>query len=585
MQKIQTLLHNIYGETVGSATYKKITELLRKYHSGSSGGETNTDCDSCGGPQSSLPLDHTDAFVITYGDQFRSSNELPLQTLKRFADSFLQDVVNGIHILPFFPYSSDDGFSIIDYRQVHPEWGGWEQIDAIGASYRLAADLVLNHCSAKSEWFTRFLEGDERYRDYFITASPVTDLSMIVRPRALPLLSKFETVRGEEHVWTTFSSDQVDLNFRNPDVLIEMVDIFLFYLQHHVQMVRMDAIAYVWKEIGHPSIHHPKTHAIVQLFRAIVDEIAPRTVLLTETNVPHNDNISYFGDGGDEAHMVYQFPLPPLVLDAFLRQDVGKLSRWASSITRPSEAVTFFNFLASHDGIGVLPAHGILDSYELENMIEQVKRRGGRVSYKSTPQGDIPYELNINYFDAIAEKELDKESRAAKFLASQAIMLSLAGVPGIYIHSLIGSGNFIEGIERTGMNRTINREKLRYESVVEELASETSPRSLVYSGYVTLLKARRRSRAFHPAGEQTLLDGGKSLFVIVRISPDTSEQVLCIINVGGQKETFYANGSSVLTPFSEKGCIDLLSGARFDVATVKKGITLSPFQVLFLSIQ
>ena len=525
--------------------------------------------------QGRLPLDETDAFMITYGDQFRRPGTLPLECLKEFAGKKLDGILSGIHILPFFPYTSDDGFSIADYSKVHPDWGGWEQISSLGHSYKLMSDLVLNHCSVSHRWFQGFLEDDPRYRDFFISVDPATDLSMIVRPRALPLLTPFETAAGTKHVWTTFSADQVDLNFANPDVLIEMIDVFLFHVQMGIQVIRLDAIAYLWKEIGHPSIHHEKTHAVVKLFREIVAQYVPWVLILTETNVPHKENISYFGDGTDEAQMIYQFSLPPLTLDAFLREDASYLRSWAAGLPPSDGRTTYFNFMASHDGIGMTPTHGILSDAERDNLIRSVEERGGLVSYKATAEGKIPYELNINYRDAVAGDIKSPGGLAAKFLASQSILLAMPGVPGIYVHSLLGSGNWREGVAETGMNRTINREKLDLDSLLDELETEGSVRRLIYGGYAAMLKERRRRSAFDPAAPFGILQAEGPVFALIR-GDDSFGRVVCLVNVSARAAGWRADPAAGRVGGSVR---DIVSGR--EVAVRDGRLELEPYQVLW----
>ena len=522
-----------------------------------------------------LPLDESDSFMITYGDQFRQKGRLPLECLENFAKEKLPGFLSGIHILPFFPYTSDDGFSISDYTKVHPDWGSWEQVSGIGSSFKLMSDLVLNHCSVSHRWFKGFLEDDPRYRDFFISVDPDTDLSMIVRPRALPLLTPFETAAGTKHVWTTFSADQVDLNFACPDVLVEMIDVFLFHVQMGVQVIRLDAIAYLWKEIGHPSIHHPKTHAVVRLFRAIVEEYVPWVIILTETNVPHRENISYFGSGDDEAHMIYQFSLPPLTLDAFLREDAGHLRDWASSLPPVDGKTTYFNFLASHDGVGVTPAYGILRDEEISGLIRSVEERGGLVSYKAVKDGKVPYELNINYRNAVAGDQKEPRKIAAKFLAAQSLLLAMPGVPGIYVHSLIGSGNWTEGVRQTGMNRSINRQKLQLDEVLAELSDSSSLRSLIFTGYTRMLKIRSERQAFHPASPFTVLKAEGPVFALLRGDTERG-MVLCLVNTGSRKARWEIDPAA---GFSGE-LIDCLAGQRCKGAS--GSISLEPFQVLWL---
>jgi sucrose phosphorylase len=315
----------------------------------------------------------------------------------------LANVGGGIHILPFYPWTSDDGFSVTDYRKVDSNLGEWKDITSMQNNFRLMFDGVINHISAESEWFKGFLRDDPPYRDYFITVDGDPDLSQVVRPRALPLLTSFNTPSGEKRVWTTFSADQIDLNFKNPEVLFEILDIMLMYIERGATYIRLDAIAYLWKEIGTTCIHLPQTHHLIQLMRCVLDEVAPHVHLITETNVPHADNISYFGDGTNEAQLVYNFALPPLTLHTFHTGNAQVLSNWAKTLTLPSDKTTFFNFLASHDGVGLNPARGILSNEEIDALVNKTLAHGGLVSYKNNSDGSqSPYEMNVNYFDALS---------------------------------------------------------------------------------------------------------------------------------------------------------------------------------------
>ncbi len=552
---ISKLIQFIYGDEQGSELEKQVHAQIVKaqqdiqapHHRG----------------KGELPLDNGDSILITYGDNLLEEGKTPLANLRDFADAKLRDIFSGIHILPFFPYSSDDGFSIIDYYSVNPQLGTWREIREIGSVFKLMSDLVLNHCSAKNEWFKKFLHDDPYYKNYFIALDKDTDVSMIVRPRTHPLLTPFETDHGREYVWTTFSADQVDLNFSNPDVLLEMLKVMLFHIKNGIQIIRLDAIAYLWKELGHPSIHHEKTHAVVKLFRAILNVVAPWVVVITETNVPHAENISYFGNMDDEAHMVYQFSLPPLVLDAFRREDTGHIQKWASELPDTLGTTTFFNFLASHDGIGLLPAKGILSEDEVHGLVETTRERGGFINYKATPEGEIPYEMNITYLDAVAEKDLPVSVRARKFLASQAVMLTLRGVPGIYIHSLLGSGNYTEGVQQTGQNRTINREKLTYSRVMKDLNTPGTLRNRIFSGFQDMLKVRRREAAFHPSGRMQIIPTEKDVLCVLRISPDNNEYVLSLINVNPGLTTVRIPLSELPKPI-KTNYTDLIQGELFN---------------------
>ncbi len=468
-------------------------------------------------------FDQTDAVLITYGDMVQCDGEKPLQTLYSFLNEQIGGIVKGVHLLPFYPWSSDDGFSVIDYAAVDPALGNWDDVRAFGDTFRLMFDAVVNHISQESEWFEAFKRGEN---DYFVTESPETDLSAVFRPRALPLLTPVETANGTQHVWTTFSADQIDLNYESADLLLEIIRILLAYADNGAQMIRLDAIGFMWKEAGTRCLHLPQTHALIQLMRAILNEAAPQVGLVTETNVPHVENISYFGDGRNEAQMVYNFSLPPLTLHAFHTGDATVLSQWAKTLDLPSDQTTFFNFCASHDGIGVTPARGILRDDEIAAMAQRVEALGGRVNYKTNSDGSqSAYELNINYLDALGVPSVDEDEAliGRRFLCSQAIMLALRGVPGIYFHSLFGSRGWQEGVALTGRNRTINRQKLQREQLENELASGL--RRQVFDGFCRMLKVRAAEPAFHPNGDQTIVDLHPAVFAVQR------GDILCLHNV------------------------------------------------------
>ena len=573
MKTKKELVEFIYGPEKTESIIKRIDQLQEQWSSLIKAPEV---------PGNKLPLTENDVVMITYGDSIKKEGMTPLHALKEFADLWLQDLVSGIHILPFSPYTSDDGFSVVDYRQINPDLGSWDDVEHLGKRFNLMFDLVLNHCSASCPWFKGFLAGDRKYKNYFHTVDPSTDLSSVFRPRALPLLTEFDTSEGKKHIWTTFSPDQVDLDFSNPDVLLEFLDIFLLYAAKGAQIIRLDAIGFLWKEIGTSCMHHPKTHAVVQLYRAVLNEVAPHVILLTETNVPHKENISYFGSGADEAHMVYQFTLPPLTLDAFVREDATHLTDWAASLPQVNGDHTFFNFMSSHDGIGVLPARGYLDEKELDNLIAVVKARGGRVSYKATPDGEIPYELNINYRDAVNHPDLPVDLKAKQFLASQSCMLSMAGVPGIYVHSLLGSGNWIEGVEVSGINRRINREKMDSTTLVRELEEKESLRNLIYRGFRDLLRIRRNHKAFDPSSPQVVLKLDPEVFAVVRTAYDESESVLCLQNTSRRRLDMVLDGRNCPVPLPAE-CNSLTDGGS--VVNTEEGrweVILEPYEVCWV---
>ncbi|MEM8529602.1 MAG: alpha-amylase family glycosyl hydrolase [Chloroflexota bacterium] len=525
-----------------------------------------------------------DVILITYADQIRSPDQSPLQTLADVLNTSFQRVVSGVHLLPFYPYTSDDGFSVVDYTVVDPAAGSWEDIKALHADYRLMFDAVVNHISASSEWFQAFLRGEPGAEERFIIMDPSTDLSQVTRPRALPLLTRFETPDGEKYVWTTFSEDQIDLNFANPQVLLDIIDVLLLYVANGASLIRLDAIGYLWKEVGTRSIHLPQTHCVVQLFRAVLDVVAPQVALITETNVPHADNISYFGDGTNEAQLVYQFPLSPLVIHAFHSGSAQYLSQWARELELPSEKTTFFNFLASHDGIGVVPATGILSTADIANLVARVDAYGGHVSSKTNSDGSqSPYELNITLFDALSDpSDAQDNYEVDRFIAANAIMLALQGIPGIYVHSLVGSHNYHAGVQETGRARSINREKWERADIELRLASSSSHESQVFQRFADLITRRRGERAFHPSGPQHIVNLHESLFTFVRVAPDGQERILCLHNVSDQVHAVLLD-KQMWGGAANGHVLDIVTGTTYQAdGSGTLALHVEPYQVLWL---
>ncbi|WKA59442.1 sugar phosphorylase [Planococcus shenhongbingii] len=479
--------------------------------------------------------DEKDVVLITYGDQFKEQQQPALQTLKKIYDHYFSTVFEIVHILPFYPYSSDDGFSVIDYKEVSPVMGNWEDIQQLSASARLMVDLVCNHVSAKSEWFQEYLKGNPVYRDYFIEVDPTVDLSGVTRPRTHPLLTKFTlSTEEEKHIWTTFSEDQIDLNFSNPAVLAEIIDALLFYIEQGAEYIRLDAVGFIWKEIGTSSIHHEKAHNIIKLFREVVDEAAKGTLLITETNVPHEDNISYFGNGRDEAHLVYQFPLPPLILYSIHYGDASALSKWAKSFPHMGKETAFYNFLASHDGIGLNPIRGIIPENKIIEMAEALKKEGALISYKKNEDGkDVPYEINATYFDALNRKSDEEALRIKRFLVAHSILLGLPGIPAIYIQSVLGARNDYDGVKKTGAARSINREKYWLGDIEQELLQSGTVTNQVFQEMIKMIGIRKAEPLFHPNAAMKMLDYGESIFAFYRINK-SKEQILLLHNLANQ---------------------------------------------------
>ncbi len=568
LEQMHRRFSDLYGPVLADRCRERLASAIGRYGVGINEAEPP------------VAFSASDIVLVTYADMLRKPGARSLNVLRKFLNARLRGAVNTVHLLPFFPWSSDDGFSVIDYRSVNPDYGEWDDVKALGRNFKLMFDLVLNHVSRESKWFEDYIRGRAPVRDYFIEVDPSADLSAVVRPRTGPLTVLVNTREGERHVWTTFSEDQIDLNFSNPDVLFDFLDILLLYLSKGACILRLDAVAYLWKEIGTDCIHRPQAHAIVKILRDLLNMVAPAARLLTETNVPHEENVSYFGDG-DEAHMVYQFVLPPLLLHALHRQDARFLTRWAAGLKPPPPGCSYLNFTASHDGIGVRPLQGVIPEKELHFLAKRIEERGGSVSHKRNADGsESPYEFNITYLDAVSDPGgRDREGDRRRFLASQAVMLAMQGVPAVYFHSLFGSRNDREGVARTGMARSINRRKFAVDELNAQLEDAGSEPHAVFEEYRRMLFVRIAQPAFSPQAEQEVLEAHSACFALRRHSAVSRQTLICISNLSADKLLLDAGRSLACLeeyPFWR----DLLSETTWSFAG--GGLELDPWQTRWL---
>lgn len=571
--KLQQQLELIYQDIELEVSYKKLAselmELMR--------------LDSNKNIKEPTPFsnhwDENDIVVITYGDSVVNESEKPLVTLKHFMDDYLTDAINKVHILPFFPFSSDDGFAVSDYSTVNESLGDWKDIKRIAKSRGLMADLVINHCSSRSLWFDNFIKGEGIGHDYFFTASLEDDLSQVVRPRTSPLLRETVCADGTKQVWCTFSHDQVDFDFRNPEVLKAFVKIIRLYLDMGVKLFRIDAVAFLWKIVGTACINLPQTHEVIRLLRTLVEHVDPDVIIITETNIPNTQNLTYFGNA-NEAHCIYNFSLPPLLINTLITGNCLYLKRWLMSMPPAQNGTCYFNFIASHDGVGLRPAEGLLSDEELATLTKTMQDRGGKISLRTSDNGEQKaYEMNIALFDALqgtvkGEDDLGMQ----RYICAHAIMLALEGIPGIYIHSLLGTRNDYKKLENTQHNRSINRHRWDYHDLCQELDDVSSPHHQVLSSLLRLINIRKQQPAFHPNATQFALHLGLQLFGFWRQSQDRRQSIFCVSNITDQP---------LALPLGEMNLVatdewtDLISGKKID--DILTEWVLVPYQTVWIS--
>jgi sucrose phosphorylase len=523
--------------------------------------------------------DESDIALITYGDSIQSSEQKPLQVLHNFLNQRIGSTISWVHILPFHPWTSDDGFAVLDYSSVNESLGGWSDLTRIAVDYRMMADLVLNHCSSRSVWFENFRRGIHPGADYFYVPPADFDVSQVVRPRTSALLETVQTESGSRAVWCTFSADQVDFDFQNPAVIEEFSGIIRQLLDAGVRIFRLDAVAFLWKISGSSCINLPQTHEVVRLFRTLIECAQSDAIVITETNVPNTENLSYFGNS-DEAHAIYNFSLPPLLIHSLLTGSSQHLRAWMMSMPPAAAGTTYFNFIASHDGIGLRPVEGLLSESDLEQLVTTLESFGGLISRRQSGEEESrAYEVNIALFDALSGtvKGTD-ELGLERFICAHAIMLGLEGVPAFYLHSLLGTQNDVERVRHTGHNRAINRHQWQLSDLAAALDNSRSSHHRVLAALQKLIELRKQQLAFHPNATQFTLNLGDPLFGFWRQSTDRRQSIFCVYNVSDQPQMLSIQSLNLI---ATQDWYDLVSGQKFDDSMSQT--CLAPYQSVWIS--
>lgn len=527
-----------------------------------------------------------DSILIVYGDNIINKKERSLETLSNFLQKNLKKIISTVHIIGLFLYSSDRGFSIIDYKKVNPTIGDPKDLKIIRKNFKLMVDFVCNHMSAKGEWFKKFARGEKKYKDFFIAFNKKPskkEIKKVFRPRTSKLLVLKKLPIGKKWVWKTFLHDQIDLNYKNPEVLLKMIDVFLFYIENGAMIIRLDAIAYIWKKLGSTCFLTKESHIFVQILREILNIISPSVNILAEVNMLFKENIKYLGDGKNEAQMIYNFSLPLLVLHTFYNENALKILNWLKKIKLPSKDTTLINALDSHDGISVIGANKILSPGEIKMIEEKILKNEGKINFRKQYFNGkkVPYELNITWWSALDNKKEAEDIKIKRYIATRAIALSLKGIPAIYILGFFGIKNCIKSFRKSGKTRDINRCYFSVKEIESFIKNKKRRENKIFKNLCHLLNIRNKEKSFHPSGEQKILFLDRSIFSLIRVAPNKKERILILINVSGDLKKIKIRENQLKIGF-KKEVLELVSKKRLKLKNNQLCIWLNPFQVSWI---
>ena len=564
-KKISSILRTIYKPSLNERDIDhlkdQIIQIIKKFNQNNS--------------KKKLTISEKTSLVICYGDNINSNQKSSIQVFQNFFKKNLKKYFNAIHFLPFYPSSSDSGFAVKDHYKIEKRIGNWSDIKKISKSSHVMADIVINHSSARGLWFKNFLKKKRPGKDYFLTVNSKFNTSKVVRPRDHKLLKKIDIFGKSDFLWRTFSADQIDLDFKNPSVLLRFIKIMVHLVSNGVTIFRLDAIAYLWKKNGTNCINLKQTHEIVKLLRLISNLLNVETIIITETNLPEKENLSYFGKN-DEANWIYNFSLPPLLIHAFLFENSSYLNKWSKKLPNAKLQNSYLNFIASHDGIGMRPTEGILNERSLNNFLKRLKKNGSKFSYRKVQnKSKKVYEANITVFDALKKSDTDPNGKffLERYIAAHAIMISFEGVPAIYFNSLFGKSNDEAKYVITGNNRDINRYKWSYENITKKLNDKNSKQSIFYQNLGKLLEIKRKQKAFHPNAKRLNINLGSKLFCFKRTSLDKKQTIISITNCSSVDQypklnKKYSKWKNIINP---------------KINSLNKSFKLKPFETMWLS--
>ncbi|MEW4370569.1 sucrose phosphorylase [Paenibacillus kandeliae] len=468
------------------------------------------------------------AMLITYADSLGNN----MGELADILDQHLQGVISGVHLLPFYPSSGDRGFAPMDYTQVDPALGSWEDVRRISSTFYMMYDFMINHISQQSKYFQDFLEKKDesayadlfiRYKDFWPNGEPTeedVDLIYKRKPRA-PYVEVTFKDGSTEKVWCTFDEQQIDLDVTTETTRQFIRDNLNFLAEQGASVIRLDAFAYANKKIGTNCFFvEPDIWEMLQYAADLTE--AKGVEVLPEIHEHYSIQLKI----ADKGYYVYDFALPMLVLHALYSGQTNRLANWLNICPRKQ-----FTTLDTHDGIGVVDVKDLMTDEEAEMTRESLYSKGANVKkiYSSEAYNNLDiYQINCTYYSALGNND-------QAYVLARALQCFAPGIPQIYYVGLLAGENDIELLERTKEGRNINRHYYSKEEVAQEIQRPVVQRLF------DLLRFRNTSAAFD--GEIAVEESGENELTITWTHGETSARLEANLKTHEFSVTENANGA------------------------------------------
>ena len=511
---------------------------------------------------------------------------------------YLQDLgVNMLHIMPILdcpPGHSDGGYAVRDFCKIDARYGATEDVEALSATLKrrdmlLVLDVVVNHTSDEHEWAQRARRGEKKYQDYYYVFDDreLPDAYEETMPEIFPGTSPGNftwDAAMSKWVMTVFNSYQWDLNYHNPAVLIEMIDIILFWANKGADILRLDAVAFLWKKIGSTCQNEREAHLLLQLMKGCCQVTAPGVLFIAEAIVSPNEITKYFGEdaiNAKECEMAYNATLMALLWDAVATKNAKLLNLGIKNLPLKLERATWLNYVRCHDDIGL----GFADNDALLSGYDPAQHRRFLVDYftgrfpgslaRGMPFGENPETGDARISGSLAslvglETALENNDEDAidaaikTILLLHGVILSFGGIPLLYYGDAIGMLNNLEYLAdpfQRDDNRWMNRSRFDWNKAERRHQSGTVEYR-IFSALKKMIALRKEITAFADFDNRRLLPvDNPSLLVFSRTDTQNSRnRVLVVCNFSAEAQALPTGALAPHSFFQQNGMRDICSG-------------------------
>jgi amylosucrase len=540
-----------------------------------------------------------------------------LKSLKTKTSYFQNLGVNMVHVMPIMACPtghSDGGYAVSDFRKVDSRIGSMDDLDDLAKEFSkrdilLTLDVVLNHTSNEHEWAQKAAQGDRKYQDYYYVFQnrEIPDMFEETMPEVFPDTApgNFTWIEGmDKWVMTVFKNYQWDLNYSNPAVFIEMMDVILFWANHGADIVRLDAVAFLWKKIGSTCQNEHEAHLILQLMKDCCQVTAPGVLFIAEAIVAPVEVAKYFGEdaiNAKECEIAYNATFMSLLWDAVATKNTRLLNQGIKSLPDKLERATWLNYIRCHDDIGL----GFDDEDIRLSGFEPVSHRRFLLDYFTGEFDDSaargkPFGHNAKTGDARISGSLaslagleaaletgdpEQIDDAIKvIILLHGMIMSFGGIPLLYYGDEIGTTNdyrYIEDERKSGDTRWMHRPTFDWEKA--ELRNRSnSVENRIFMALKKMITVRKEIPSFADFNNRELRDtGNPHLFAFCRTNHQhVSEKILVVGNFDAHPQHMEFNDQQELAHMQKHQLYDLYSGE--EPAIFKNALVVPPYHFYWI---